>query len=109
MNWAIFEIIYLLDVVIFAFLAIWFYNAYKRSTQGTKTVLGATLLLTAALCLQEIYFFVGTAADPTKAAFLPEAWFGPVLSIALLPKVILTFAGAYVIYVLLKMHDTYAK
>jgi len=109
MYWTIVEIVYLLDVFIFAFLAFWFYGAYKRTAQGTKPVLKVMLILTTVLTLQETYFFINTAADPLKAALLPVALFGPISSIWIFAKLILTVAGAYAIYVLLKMHAHYAK
>ncbi len=102
MSWAIIEIVYVLDVLIFGYLFYYFFRAMKSAEGNGKLVMQAMAILTGVLALQELYFGINTLTDPNKLAVLPDL-FPSINSIWLFAKLILTLAGATIIYTLLTM------
>lgn len=100
--WTIVEIVYILDVIIFGYLAYFFLRALKGTVGETKIVMRTMAILTIVLFFQELYFGINTATDPNKLALLPGA-FPTVSSIWIYAKIILTLAGITIIYTLMKL------
>lgn len=101
-SWTIVEAVYILDIIIFGYLAFFFLRALKRATDETKTVIRTMAILTTILFFQEMYFGINTATDPNKLAILSEI-FPLVSGIWIYAKLILTIAGIVIIYTLMKL------
>lgn len=98
--WTLVEIVYVTDIVIFAYLAQHFWRAYRRSAGETRRVVATMAILTTVLFLQETYFGLNTASDPNKLATLFPDAFSVINSVWIYAKVILTFAGLLILYTL---------
>ncbi len=102
-NWALVEVIYVLDVLIFGYLFYYFYNAFRQSEKDSKKVMLAMTMLTGVLFLQEMYFGLNTATDPNKLALFGTTAFPVINDMWVYAKVLLTFAGIGIIYTLSKL------
>ncbi|MCK4327514.1 MAG: hypothetical protein KAW41_03485 [Candidatus Diapherotrites archaeon] len=102
MYWWFVESIYVLDVLIFAYLAWYFWRKRKTATGDTRVVVTTLAALTAILTLQEFYFGVNTLTDPNKVAIM-SSLFPLVQPQWIYAKLILTVGGLLIVYTLYKV------
>jgi hypothetical protein len=100
--WTMVELVYIIDIIIFGYLAWFFIRRLKNQVGESRIVMQTMAILTSILFLQELYFGINTATDPNKLALAPGI-FPAVSSVWIGAKLILTLGGIVIIYTLLKL------
>ncbi len=103
--WASVELLYLIDFLIFASLALHF-NKQQQGSYGKSRLAMSTLSgLTTVLSAQSVYFALNTATDPVKLGILPNSWFPVIDSLWIVTMGLLGLAGLWLVLTLARLRQ----
>jgi hypothetical protein len=92
--------VYAVDMLLFGFLAAFFWQRHAATAGEARPVMFGMALLSTVLFLQELYFGVNTLLDPAKLGFGDAATYAAVNSVWIFAKLLLTLGGAGIVYAL---------
>ena len=95
--WTLVEIVYIIDIIIFGFLAAYFWNIRRKTINpSAKFVITSMGVLTTVLFFQELYFGLNLFTDPAKLGIASKL-FPTINSIWIFAKLMLTIGGIGII------------
>ncbi len=106
-HWVL--IIYVINISLWAGLLAYFLNEYSSAKGESRTTFLFLIITALFLTLQESYFFISVASNPSQAAVLPAQWFPTVSQYWIVPKILLTAIAISLLILITRSRQAFYK